>query len=404
MNKLFKRTISALLSGILLTSTIAFADDEPLPEGVDAPYGLGGSMLPDSSFTKGNKASWSFTGGSGGLAQIYFPENDPERGGYAQLKIAEDGTKINSFQPSMVTTSGSFVQGETYIFSVYLKLTGIPNYTIGRVWLRNLEANENIATKEYPIEVVGDGKWHYYAIPFVIKKSMDKAKLMIQWGGRGDKNFELCIDDIKLRPIRKDPPLALPELKANRNVKFTDISGHWAEDQIREMASMGIINGRDSKTFDPEATVTRAEFVAMLVRAIGFRAPKTQSKYRDTSRNDWFIKELDTVSELDIIDSNMLWQGNFYPTAELLREELAMFLSNSYDKMTSTTGVKVDIIHFEDRKQITDWAIPYIMNCTGLELMDGVEWNYFAPQASVTRAQAATAIYRLRHMLEAVVE
>ena len=168
MNKLLKRTISALLSGILLTSVTAFAAEEPLPEGVEAPYGLSASMIPVSDFERGNTATWNFAGGSGGLAQIAFPTGDSERGGYAQLKIIDDGQKTNSFQPSMVTTSGTFVKDETYVFSLYAKASGIDKYTIGRVWLRNLEANENIATKIQSIEVPGDGKWHYIAVPFII--------------------------------------------------------------------------------------------------------------------------------------------------------------------------------------------------------------------------------------------
>ncbi len=401
MNKIFKRTISALLSGILLAGTICFAADEPLPEGVDAPYGLGLNMLPDSSFTKGNTATWNFAGGSGGLAVVDFPLDDPERGGYARLKIVDDGQKINSFQPLMQTISGTFVQDETYVFSAYIKADKIDKYTIGRVWLRILSVNENVAYDEFKIEVPGDGQWHYYALAFKIKKSVDKAKLLHHWGGMANANFELCFDDSQLRPIRTEPPLTLPELSATKKVSFTDIRGHWAENEIKEMAAMGIINGRDAKTFDPEAPVTRAEIAALLVRAIGYRTPKTQNLFRDVSRTDWFAKDLDTLAEVDIIDSNMLWQGNYYGNSELKREELAMFLSNSYDKMKSVAANKIDIIHFEDRKEISDWAIPYVMNCTYHDLMEGVEWNYFAPQGTVTRAQAATAIYRLRNILEA---
>lgn len=400
MNKLFNRIISLLLSGILLVGSVCFAADEPLPAGVDAPYGLGSSMIPDSDFEKGNTANWSFGGGSGGLAQVLFPTGDPERGGYVQMKITSDGEKINSFQPSKDTVSGTFVKDETYVFSMYIKADKIDNYRIQRVWLRSISENKNIAYDEYPIEVPGDGKWHYYALPFKIKEAADQARLMIQWGGAGKANFELCFDEIKLRPIRKDPPLKLPELSATKNVNFTDIRGHWAEEQIKEMAAMGIINGRDANTFDPEAPVTRAEIVALLVRAIGYRTPKTRNTFRDVKRTDWFAKDLDTLAELNIIDSNMLWQGNFYGYSELKREELAMFLSNSYDKMVSLDPNKIDIVHFEDRKEISDWAIPYIMNCTYLELMEGVEWNQFVPQGTVTRAQAATAIYRLRTVLE----
>ena len=46
--------------------------------------------------------------------------------------------------------------------------------------------------------------------------------------------------------------------------KFTDIKGHWCEDDINEFAERGIVDGRGDGTFDPDATITRAENVRMM--------------------------------------------------------------------------------------------------------------------------------------------
>ncbi len=50
-----------------------------------------------------------------------------------------------------------------------------------------------------------------------------------------------------------------------RSLPFSDVSGHWAEASIRRGIGAGFIDGYEDGTFRPERTVTRAEFVKMLV-------------------------------------------------------------------------------------------------------------------------------------------
>ncbi|MBR5535738.1 MAG: S-layer homology domain-containing protein [Clostridia bacterium] len=58
------------------------------------------------------------------------------------------------------------------------------------------------------------------------------------------------------------------EKKEKKNMdKFTDIKGHWAEDVINEAAEEGIVNGRGDGTFRPDEPITRAEALAMVMRA-----------------------------------------------------------------------------------------------------------------------------------------
>lgn len=50
----------------------------------------------------------------------------------------------------------------------------------------------------------------------------------------------------------------------------TDISGHWAEKVITQWQEKGLISGYEDGTFKPDNSVTRAEFVIMLNKALGF--------------------------------------------------------------------------------------------------------------------------------------
>ncbi|MDI3299706.1 MAG: S-layer homology domain-containing protein, partial [Bacillota bacterium] len=54
---------------------------------------------------------------------------------------------------------------------------------------------------------------------------------------------------------------------------FSDVgAGFWASEDIQAGASFGFMNGYPDGSFKPNATVTRAEFAAMLVRALGLPA------------------------------------------------------------------------------------------------------------------------------------
>lgn len=52
-----------------------------------------------------------------------------------------------------------------------------------------------------------------------------------------------------------------------RDCKFTDISGHFAEKDIKDLFAMGVVNGKDETHYDPNAPVTRGE-VAVIARNV----------------------------------------------------------------------------------------------------------------------------------------
>lgn len=58
--------------------------------------------------------------------------------------------------------------------------------------------------------------------------------------------------------------------------QFTDAAGHWAVGYIAQGVSKGFINGYDEVTFGPDDTVTFAQAVKMLVCAIGYDTYATQ--------------------------------------------------------------------------------------------------------------------------------
>ena len=89
------------------------------------------------------------------------------------------------------------------------------------------------------------------------------------------------------------------DIKSAAN-SFNDVSArHWASDEIAVCAKMGWINGYPDGSFRPDATITRAEMMAMINRALG-RTPKSaddllsgMKTWRDNANvNAWYYLDV----------------------------------------------------------------------------------------------------------------
>jgi hypothetical protein len=59
---------------------------------------------------------------------------------------------------------------------------------------------------------------------------------------------------------------------------FEDVENHWAEKDVNDMASRLIISGVGNDLFEPERSITRAEFSAVIAGALGLRPEKYKSE------------------------------------------------------------------------------------------------------------------------------
>ncbi len=72
------------------------------------------------------------------------------------------------------------------------------------------------------------------------------------------------------------------------DVRLRDIKPSKAEEIIERLAARTIVRGLPDGTFRPERLVTRAEFTAMLVRALGLRLEPTQRSFKDVNSSSWY--------------------------------------------------------------------------------------------------------------------
>jgi len=174
---------------------------------------------------------------------------------------------------------------------------------------------------------------------------------------------------------------------------FEDVpSGHWVESAIKQLAARQIVGGVGEEKFAPERSVLRAEFAAMLVRALRLEATG-QASFADVNAGDWFADEAVAAAEAGIVRGD--GQGQFRPAETMTREEMAVMLARASALVEGQHENSGSSVEFEDRSEISDWALKAIAEAAERGLLEGSGDNRFRPREPISRAESSQAIHRL---------
>jgi hypothetical protein len=133
---------------------------------------------------------------------------------------------------------------------------------------------------------------------------------------------------------------------------FSDIKNHANQTAIEVLASRGIINGRSEKIFDPDAAVTRAEFAAMITRALGLPAAQSSSVFADVPSDAWFSEAAGTAEHYGIISG--ISAAAFDPDGVITREEAAGMIARAAEIGGTNTNFDVSLSEIVTRAEIAE--------------------------------------------------
>ncbi|MEK8129201.1 S-layer homology domain-containing protein [Paenibacillus filicis] len=177
-------------------------------------------------------------------------------------------------------------------------------------------------------------------------------------------------------------------------VSFTDTDGHWASGSITRLAGMKVINGYEDGTFRPEHPVTRIEFTAMMVSALGLTVDSSPVlSFADADQiPGWAKGYVQAAADAGIIEGRTGASGEVYVDgdARITRAEMAVMIARAMK--TDGPGAA---LHFADADFIPDWAKSSIERLVEKGIINGFEDDTFRPDGNATRAQAATMIDHL---------
>lgn len=189
----------------------------------------------------------------------------------------------------------------------------------------------------------------------------------------------------------------LQKAEANGVVsKFSDLKGHWAENDIELMASKGYVNGVGEGVFSPQAQVTRAEFAAMLVNVLGLKESGVIS-FNDVTANSWYYTSVARAFKAGLTKGKE--EDTFAPQDPISRQEMAAMICNAmtYKGIPSAGDLSV-LKTFKDSSSISEWAKLSTARAFEAKIVKGKPTGgglAFGPQDYATRAEAMVMLRNL---------
>ncbi|OKP82727.1 hypothetical protein A3844_23850 [Paenibacillus helianthi] len=187
-------------------------------------------------------------------------------------------------------------------------------------------------------------------------------------------------------------------ISANKN--FADMSNHWAKDDVELMANKLIIKGMTPDRFDPNRSITRSEFVALVVRGLGLKEKAQGGEFIDVSSDDWFAGSIGAAVEAGLVQG--FGDHIFRPNDLITREEMAYISEKAieYADSSERAAVSLDQLKYTDADSISTWAADSMAQAVNDGLMKGVTDEALAPKQKASRAEAASVIKRVLRFLK----
>ena len=183
-------------------------------------------------------------------------------------------------------------------------------------------------------------------------------------------------------------PEPKPEPEPEEKQMFSDVPDtHWAYAPITQLCQKEAVSGYKDGSFRPDAPITRAEFITILVKALDLQAAATAQNFSDTA-DHWAQENITAAVSLSIADGYT--DGSFKPDALITREQIAVMAVKAAG-VTAGLGETA----FADNDQISFWAKNNVLAAVDAGIMTGYPDNTFRPQGNATRAEAVCVILNL---------
>ncbi len=173
---------------------------------------------------------------------------------------------------------------------------------------------------------------------------------------------------------------------------FSDLpNNHWAYKAIKSLKDKGIVSGDAAGTFRPDDRLTREELVKMVVLAANVPMNGAAANFTDVSTAHWSYAYVAAGYTNGVISGRD--DGSFGLGASVIRQDAAVIIYNTMKLMgVQFGGGNAD---FNDFDVVSDYAKTAVAEMYTKGLINGKGNNMFMPLDYLTRAEAATMIWRM---------
>ena len=191
-------------------------------------------------------------------------------------------------------------------------------------------------------------------------------------------------EDVQPRPVTK------------AGITFADIKKSPNKAAIEALAAREIINGMNEAEFRPDATMTRAQYATIVVKALGL-TPKANDQFKDVASNAWYAAYVGTANTYGIV--NGVSDTEFNPEGTITRQEAAVMTIRAaklcgLDTAMSEAEQNDILCDYMDYRQIASWAKESMAYCYWNEILNTDDLNA-EPTREILRGEVAEMLYRM---------
>ena len=209
----------------------------------------------------------------------------------------------------------------------------------------------------------------------------------------GTYSFTMPSADVKITAtFAEDPDWTEPEPEPSTDVSdlFSDIARDaWYKDAVQYAYDNGLMTGVSDTEFAPEATTTRAMIVSILARLENVTTAEAAG-FADVD-DEWYATAVNWAANVGVV--NGYEDNTFQPNTAITREQLAAILMNYAAYKGEDVSNRADLANYTD--QPSTWAQEAMQWAVAEGLISGVTNDELQPQGNATRAQVAAILQRL---------
>ncbi len=200
-------------------------------------------------------------------------------------------------------------------------------------------------------------------------------------------------------------PDVQPKAVTKPGITFGDIAASKNREAIEALAAREIINGMGDDSFSPDATMTRAQYATIIVKALGL-TPKANGKFTDVAADKWYAPYIGTANAYGIV--NGVSETEFNPEGTITRQEAALMTVRA----AKLCGLETEISEAEqgdvlcdymDYRSIASWAKEAMAFCYKYELLDTAAMDA-EPKREILRCEVAEMLYRMLLLANLIAE
>ena len=233
---------------------------------------------------------------------------------------------------------------------------------------------------------------------FIIKTKADAANV-IEISTQAGSPMLYEFDGGSLVPVKYSVPSEkgiLARVKADcvyvvksLSYPFEDANG-WGKSYIAALYNRGIINGKSEASFEPDASITREEFVKLVVELFELNDTTLKVDFNDVAEGAWYYSYVASAFENKIVSG--IGENMFGTGQKIKRQDMAKII-NTVLEASGIRADKADSSVFADYDKINDYAKDHVLAIYGLGIISGDDNGNFNPNQFATRQEAAKMVY-----------